>query len=161
MSSMSKADAATEVLLGREVLEIPEIIYDQEGERIAVPNVTTDAENGVKLLNPDDPASMIQAFIVMVGIIPIVDCFLIFGVIQQGLLRRMGFWRGICFAALFWMLLRPVPLMGGNTVPCRKYRNTRTRRPARVGARRDPLRDRAHAARRRLGGRAVHCPRDT
>ena len=107
-----EADAATEVLLGREVLEIPEIIYDQEGERIALPNVTTDAENGIKLLNTDDPASMIQAFIVMVGIIPIVDCFLIFGVIQQGLLRRMGFWRGICFAALFWMLLRPVPLMG-------------------------------------------------
>jgi len=107
-----EADAATEVLLDREVLEIPEITYDQEGKRIALPDVTTDGEGGASLLDTDDPASLIQAFIVMVGIIPIVDCFLIFGVIQQGLLRRMGFWRGICFAALFWMLLRPVPLMG-------------------------------------------------
>jgi membrane protease YdiL (CAAX protease family) len=65
-----------------------------------------------RMIDPEDPASMIQGFIVMVGIIPIVDCFLFFGVIQQGLIRRMGLVRGALIAGLFWMLMRDVPVLG-------------------------------------------------
>ncbi len=96
----------------------PEIAYDDEGRLIeggdaSGTNASDDAANEVaEILDPDDAASMLQAFVVMVGIIPIVDCFLVFAVIQQGLIRRMGAPRGIAFAALLWMLLRPVPLMG-------------------------------------------------
>ena len=95
---------------------VPELAYDEEGRLIGAEestDATADGANDLaEVLDPEDPASMLQAFVVMVGIIPIVDCFLVFGVIQQGLIRRMGAPRGIAFAALLWMLLRPVPLMG-------------------------------------------------
>jgi hypothetical protein len=92
---------------------VPEVAYDDDGRRIdAEPEAATDDDETQEILDPEDPVSLLQAFVVMVGIIPIVDCFLVFGVIQQGLVRRMGAHRGIAFAALFWMLLRPVPLMG-------------------------------------------------
>lgn len=97
---------------------VPEIAYDEEGRVIdadAAGDADADGEPASDLadvLDPGDPASLLQAFVVMVGIIPIVDCFLVFGVIQQGLVRRMGAPRGIAFAALLWMLLRPVPMMG-------------------------------------------------
>jgi len=65
-----------------------------------------------QLLDLNDPATRFQAFIVMVGIIPLVDCFLFFGVIQQGLIRRRGLLRGVVITGLFWMLLRDVPIVG-------------------------------------------------
>ncbi len=100
---------------------VPEVAYDEDGRRIDQAAATPgegdadggdDAEVVEAIFDPEDPFSLLQAFVVMVGIIPIVDCFLVFGVIQQGLVRRLGAHRGIAFAALFWMLLRPVPLMG-------------------------------------------------
>jgi membrane protease YdiL (CAAX protease family) len=108
---------------------VPEVAYDEEGRRVdgadPAPSATGESGDGAlgvedgqvaedleEIFDADDPFSLLQAFVVMVGIIPIVDCFLVFGVIQQGLVRRLGAHRGIAFAALFWMLLRPVPLMG-------------------------------------------------
>lgn len=70
------------------------------------------AEAARRIFDPEDPASLTQALIVMVGIIPLVDCFLFFGVIQQGLVRRFGMSRGILVASLLWMLMRQVPLTG-------------------------------------------------
>jgi len=72
----------------------------------------TPVDEPVRILDPDDPASMVQGFIVMVGIIPIVDCFLFFGVIQQGLIRRKGLVQGALYAGLFWMLMRDPPIQG-------------------------------------------------
>lgn len=103
---------------------VAEIAYDEDGRRVSQstldseeavaeqPPSAEEAEAVADIFDANDPFSLLQAFVVMVGIIPIVDCFLVFGVIQQGLVRRMGAYRGIAFAALFWMLLRPVPVMG-------------------------------------------------
>jgi hypothetical protein len=102
---------------------VPEVAYDEEGRPLSEGGAGSMAggsavgqseaiEPGSAIFDPEDPFSLLQAFVVMVGIIPIVDVFLVFGVIQQGLVRRLGAYRGIAFAALFWMLLRPVPLMG-------------------------------------------------
>ena len=63
-----------------------------------------------KIFDPDDPFSLLQAFIVMVGISPIVEEFLFRGVIQQGMIARLGLLRGISMAALMWTLLRPAPI---------------------------------------------------
>lgn len=63
-----------------------------------------------KIFDPDDPFSLLQAFIVMVGISPIVEEFLFRGVIQQGMIARLGLLRGISVAALMWTLLRPAPI---------------------------------------------------
>ena len=65
-----------------------------------------------KLIDPDDPASILQAFIVMVGISPIVEEFLFRGVIQQGIVQRLGLIRGVSVVALFWTLLRLAPISG-------------------------------------------------
>lgn len=87
--------------------------YDRRDNESEEGPVTASAEDApARILDPNDPASMIQGFIVMVGIIPIVDCFLFFGVIQQGLIRRMGLVRGALVAGLFWMLMREVPVLG-------------------------------------------------
>lgn len=64
------------------------------------------------LINPDDPWSLLSAFIVMVGISPIVEEFLFRGVIQQGLVQRLGLLRGVTMVALLWTLLRPAPIAG-------------------------------------------------
>jgi hypothetical protein len=64
------------------------------------------------LINPDDPWSLLSAFIVMVGISPIVEEFLFRGVIQQGLVQRLGLIRGVTMVALLWTLLRPAPIAG-------------------------------------------------
>lgn len=64
------------------------------------------------LINPDDPWSLLSAFIVMVGISPVVEEFLFRGVIQQGLVQRLGLVRGVTMVALLWTLLRPAPIAG-------------------------------------------------
>lgn len=64
------------------------------------------------LVNTSDPWSVLSAFVVMVGISPVVEEFLFRGVIQQGLLQRMGLIRGVTMVALLWTLLRPAPLAG-------------------------------------------------
>ena len=48
----------------------------------------------------------------MVGISPIVEEFLFRGVIQQGLVQRLGLIRGVTMVALLWTLLRPAPIAG-------------------------------------------------
>ena len=83
--------------------EPPDTLVDGEAAPVDEP---------VRILEPDAAASMIQGFIVMVGIIPIVDCFLFFGVIQQGLIRRRGLVQGALYAGLFWMLMRDPPIQG-------------------------------------------------
>lgn len=65
-----------------------------------------------RLIDPDDPASVLQAIVVMVGISPIVEEFLFRGVIQQSLVQRLGLIRGISMVALLWTLLRPAPIAG-------------------------------------------------
>lgn len=64
----------------------------------------------MKLFDLEDPASVIQAFVVIVGISPVVEEFLFRGVIQQGLLQRLGLLRGLSVVALLWTLLRPAPM---------------------------------------------------
>jgi len=64
------------------------------------------------LIDPDDPWSLLSAFIVMVGISPVVEEFLFRGVIQQGLVQRLGLLRGVTMVALLWTLLRPAPIAG-------------------------------------------------
>lgn len=60
------------------------------------------------VFDADDPWSLLQLVIVMVGIAPIVEEFFFRGVIQQGLVLRMGMLRGVAFAALLSTLARPV-----------------------------------------------------
>jgi hypothetical protein len=67
---------------------------------------------GSRLIDPNDPLSLLSAFIVMVGISPVVEEFLFRGVIQQGLVQRMGMLRGVTIVALLWTLLRPAPIAG-------------------------------------------------
>jgi hypothetical protein len=64
------------------------------------------------LIDPNDPMSLLSAFIVMVGISPVVEEFLFRGVIQQGLVQRLGLLRGVSMVALLWTLLRPAPIAG-------------------------------------------------
>jgi membrane protease YdiL (CAAX protease family) len=71
---------------------------------------TTDVKS--RLVDPDDPWSLLSAFVVMVGIAPVVEEFLFRGVIQQGLVARMGLLRGVTMVAILWTLLRPAPITG-------------------------------------------------
>lgn len=71
-----------------------------------------DAEPSVSLIDFDDPWSLLSAFIVLVGISPVVEEFLFRGVIQQGLVQRLGLLRGVTMVALLWTLLRPAPITG-------------------------------------------------
>jgi hypothetical protein len=61
------------------------------------------------IFDPHDPWSLLSAIVVMVGISPVVEEFLFRGVIQQGLVQRMGLLRGVTMVALLWTLLRPAP----------------------------------------------------
>ena len=79
----------------------------EEGERNEL-----ESKLQTPLINPDDPWSLLSAFIVMVGISPIVEEFLFRGVIQQGLVQRLGLLRGVTMVALLWTLLRPAPIAG-------------------------------------------------
>jgi hypothetical protein len=70
------------------------------------------SETTSRLIDPDDPWSLLSAFVVMVGIAPVVEEFLFRGVIQQGLVARMGLLRGVTMVAILWTLLRPAPIAG-------------------------------------------------
>jgi membrane protease YdiL (CAAX protease family) len=74
--------------------------------------VGPEAELAKPLINPEDPWNLLSAFIVMVGISPVVEEFLFRGVIQQGLVQRLGLLRGVTMVALLWTLLRPAPIAG-------------------------------------------------
>jgi membrane protease YdiL (CAAX protease family) len=76
------------------------------------PSAELEAELQAPLINPDDPWSLLSAFIVLVGISPVVEEFLFRGVIQQGLVQRLGLLRGVTMVALLWTLLRPAPVSG-------------------------------------------------
>jgi len=69
----------------------------------------TDAEPLERLIDPSDPFNLMEALIVMVGIAPIVEEFLFRGVLQQGLVARLGIARGLTLSALLWTMIRPVP----------------------------------------------------
>jgi membrane protease YdiL (CAAX protease family) len=62
------------------------------------------------LIDPEDPWSLLQAMIVLVGISPVVEEFFFRGVLQQGLVARLGLVRGIAMVALLWALVRPAPV---------------------------------------------------
>lgn len=78
----------------------------------------TDGDSGAnaelisRLVDPDDPLSLLSAIIVMVGISPVVEEFLFRGVIQQGLVQRMGLLRGVTTVSILWTLLRPAAITG-------------------------------------------------
>jgi len=61
------------------------------------------------LLDPSDPFNVMEAFIVSVGIAPVIHEFLFRGVVQQGLIGHLGHARGVTLTALLWTMLRPVP----------------------------------------------------
>ena len=83
-------------------------VFDSE----ASPKEESGLESSAPIIDPEDPWSLVQAFIVMVGISPVVEEFLFRGVIQQGLVQRLGLVRGVAMVALLWTLLRPAPLAG-------------------------------------------------
>lgn len=68
-----------------------------------------DEEPPERLIDPDDPFSVMEGLIVVVGIAPVVEEFLFRGVLQQGLVARLGIARGVTLVALLWTMLRPVP----------------------------------------------------
>jgi hypothetical protein len=67
------------------------------------------------LIDPDDPFSLMEALIVVVGIAPVIHEFLFRGVLQQGLVAQLGLMRGVTLASLLWTMLRPP----GATSPAR------------------------------------------
>ncbi|MBW2496241.1 MAG: CPBP family intramembrane metalloprotease [Deltaproteobacteria bacterium] len=69
-----------------------------------------DEEEVPPLVDPKDTWSLLQAFVIFVGIAPVVEEFLFRGVIQQGLVARLGLARGVGLVALLWALLRPAPV---------------------------------------------------
>lgn len=60
-------------------------------------------------IDPEDPFSVLEGLVVVVGIAPVVHEFLFRGVLQQGLVAQLGLARGVTLAALLWTMLRPVP----------------------------------------------------
>ncbi|MBK7949816.1 MAG: CPBP family intramembrane metalloprotease [Deltaproteobacteria bacterium] len=72
-------------------------------------SVAVEEETPEPLLDPNDPFNLMEAFIVSVGIAPVIHEFLFRGVIQQGLIGHLGFARGITLTALLWTMVRPVP----------------------------------------------------
>ena len=73
------------------------------------------AEPRKPLIDPDDPFSLMEALIVVVGIAPVIHEFLFRGVLQQGLVAQLGLMRGVTLASLLWTMLRPP----GATSPAR------------------------------------------
>jgi len=113
------------VLVASELDNIAWELSDHDAEAVAEELAASDAEsesgeNGAlekaaeeprpSLIDFEDPMSVMQATIVIVGISPVVEEFLFRGVIQQGLVARLGFVRGLSLVALLWTLLRPAPI---------------------------------------------------
>lgn len=65
-----------------------------------------------RLIDPDDSWSVLQGLILIAGLVPLIDGFFFFGVLQQGLVRKLGLFQGVFFAGLFWMLMRDYPVTG-------------------------------------------------
>lgn len=65
-----------------------------------------------RLIDPDDTWSVLQGLILIAGLVPLIDGFFFFGVLQQGLVRKVGLLPGVFFAGLFWMLMRDYPVTG-------------------------------------------------
>ncbi|MGB0619317.1 MAG: lysostaphin resistance A-like protein [Myxococcota bacterium] len=63
-------------------------------------------------IDPSDPWSFLQGLILIAALVPLIDGFFFFGVLQQGLVRRLGLFQGAFFAGLFWMLMRDYPITG-------------------------------------------------
>lgn len=97
---------------GTDPIDAAPVDVDDSAEDIAEAARTAVAEANPdrKLIDPNDPVSMIVGFLLMVLLVPAVDAVFFFGVIQQGLVRRMGFLPGILFTGLFWMLMRDFPI---------------------------------------------------
>lgn len=102
-----------------ETQPLPSPALDAEGEDEVSPGSATPEETTVApeddeemppLVDPKDPLSLLQAFVIFVGIAPVVEEFLFRGVIQQGLVARLGLARGVGLVALLWALLRPAPV---------------------------------------------------
>lgn len=72
-------------------------------------SVAAEEETPEPILDPNDPFNLMEAFIVSVGIAPVIHEFLFRGVLQQGLIGHLGFARGITLTALLWTMVRPVP----------------------------------------------------
>lgn len=73
----------------------------------AIAEAAANAEPPAPIVDPNDPFSLMEAFIVAVGIAPVVHEFLFRGVIQQGLVSQVGLMRGVTLAALLWTMLHP------------------------------------------------------
>lgn len=73
----------------------------------AVAEAAANAEPPAPIIDPNDPFSLMEAFIVVVGIAPVIHEFLFRGVLQQGLVAQLGLMRGVTLAALLWTMLRP------------------------------------------------------
>lgn len=76
-------------------------------EAIAKASAAAEAETPKPLVDPNDPFSLMEAFIVVVGIGPVIHEFLFRGVLQQGLIAQLGLMRGVTLASLLWTMLRP------------------------------------------------------
>jgi len=100
----------------------PEAVPEGEGaslaESVGEEQVDADDESGAaepverRLIDPDDPWSVLQGLILIAGLVPLIDGFFFFGVLQQGLVRKLGLFQGVFFAGLFWMLMRDYPVTG-------------------------------------------------
>jgi len=130
IDSIDRAAAALEYdapTLGEIDLDAPTLVDEPElnedgelvpaserGRRAPADDVARDGEGAGEraesppIFDADDPWSLLQLIIVMVGIAPIVEEFFFRGVIQQGLVLHMGMLRGVAFAALLSTLARPV-----------------------------------------------------
>jgi membrane protease YdiL (CAAX protease family) len=73
----------------------------------AVAEAAANAEPPAPIIDPKDPFSLMEAFIVVVGIAPVINEFLFRGVIQQGLVSQVGLMRGVTLTALLWTMLHP------------------------------------------------------
>lgn len=109
---------ATDEHASNEAPPLPSPALDAEaGDEVdpgsVAPEETAAAESEEEvppLVDPKDPWSLLQAFVIFVGIAPVVEEFLFRGVIQQGLVARLGLVRGVGLVALLWALLRPAPV---------------------------------------------------
>jgi membrane protease YdiL (CAAX protease family) len=73
----------------------------------AVAEAAANAEPPAPIIDPNDPFSLMEASIVVVGIAPVINEFLFRGVIQQGLVSQVGLMRGVTLTALLWTMLHP------------------------------------------------------
>ena len=93
-----------------EAASLAETVGDES--RDADEETGAEAPGERKLIDPEDPWSVLQGLILIAGLVPLIDGFFFFGVLQQGLVRKLGLFQGVFFAGLFWMLMRDYPVTG-------------------------------------------------